>query len=153
MNANIGHYDGPPVPLDPRKRERLMSLTYSRAPSEMESARKWTAARLHKLAREMGMITYGDLARELNSTGLIEDLEASSAALATLLAQVNVEDEESGHPPLISSLVVHQDDGMPGKGFWGFASELGMSPGSSPEAKEAFWMKQVQRCHEYWSHH
>jgi hypothetical protein len=99
------------------------------------------------------MITYGDLARELNSTGLIEDLEASSAALATLLAQVNVEGEESGRPPLISSLVVHQDDGMPGKGFFGFARELGMNPGSNPEAQAEFWMKQVQRCHDRWSHH
>ena len=130
-----------------------MSRTYSRAPSEMESARKWTADRLHKLARGKGMITYGDLANELNSTGIIEDLEARSAALATLLAQVNVEDEEGGRPPLISSLVVHQDDGMPGKGFFGFARELGMSPGSSPEAQTDFWMKQVQRCHEYWSRH
>jgi hypothetical protein len=78
-----------------------MATTYGHATSEWETAREWTAGRLHSVARDRSMITYSDLAESMAQAGLIKP-EPRSSALATLLGQVNVLEHEAGRP-LISA--------------------------------------------------
>jgi hypothetical protein len=67
-----------------------------------------------------------------------------------LLGQVNVLEHEADRP-LISALVVHKDgDPEPGSGFWAFARELGIDPGSGTHAKLDFWMREGERCYAQW---
>jgi hypothetical protein len=134
----------------PFNRERFMSTTYGYATSEWESTRDWIARRLHKAARERGTITYSDLAGEMANAGVIE-VEPHSSALAALLGQVNVLEHEAGRP-LISALVVHKSGDLePGPGFWAFARDLGIDPGSSQHARLDFWSQELERCYAHWS--
>jgi hypothetical protein len=136
----------------PFNRERFMSSTYGYATSEWESARDWIARRLHKVARDRGTITYGELADEMARAGLTA-LDPHSPALAALLGQVNVLEHEAGRP-LISALVVHKGGDLePGSGFWAFARELGVDPGSGPHARLDFWTHEVERCYARWAGH
>ncbi|MGZ4363811.1 MAG: hypothetical protein ACXVFF_16465 [Gaiellaceae bacterium] len=130
--------------------ERFMSSTYGYATSEWESARDWIARQLHKVARDQATITYGDLADKMAKAGLIS-LDPHSPALAALLGQVNVIEREAGRP-LISALVVHKGGDLePGTGFWAFARELGIDPGSGPHARLDFWTREVERCYARWA--
>jgi len=127
-----------------------MSSTYGYATSEWESARDWIARRVHKVARRRGTITYGELADEMARAGVLV-LDPHSPALAALLGQVNVLEQEAGRP-LISALVVHKGGDLePGSGFWAFARELGIDPGSGPHARLDFWTREVERCYARWA--
>lgn len=130
--------------------ERFMTATYGYATSEWESAREWIARRLHAVARRRGTITYSELADEMAKAGLIA-VDPHSSALAALLGQANVLEREADRP-LISALVVHKGGDLePGTGFWAFARELGIDPGSGPYARLDFWTREVERCYQHWA--
>jgi hypothetical protein len=130
--------------------ERFMAATYGYATSEWETARTWIAQRLHKVARGRATINYSDLAAEMTKAGVIA-LDPHSPALFALLGQVNLLEHEAGRP-LISALVIHKGGDMePGQGFWTFARELGIDPGSGPHARLDFWAGELERCYAYWA--
>lgn len=127
-----------------------MSATYGYSTSEWESTREWITRRLRKVARARGTITYSELAGEMAVAGLIP-LDPHNPALAALLGQVNVLEREGGRP-LISALVVHKGGDLePGAGFWAFARELGIDPGSGPHARLDFWSRELESCYAHWS--
>ena len=129
-----------------------MSATYGYATSEWETARDWLTRRLRKVAGGRTTITYSELTEDMAKAGLIA-LDPHSPALAALLGQVNVLEREGGHP-LISALVVHKGGDLePGTGFWAFARELGIDPGSGPHARLDFWTREVERCYATWAGH
>jgi len=133
----------------PFDRERFMSSTWGYSTTEWESARAWATKRLHEVAQEQTTITYSDLAAEMAQTGQVR-LDPHSSGLAALLGQVNILEHENGRP-LISALVVHKaGDPEPGVGFWNFARELGVDPGTGPHARLEFWSREVARCHAHW---
>lgn len=53
--------------------------------------------------------------------------------------------------PLLSALVVHADDRMPGSGFFDLGWELKLLRSKSEDAKLQFWSSEVRACHELWS--
>jgi hypothetical protein len=78
-------------------------------------------------------------------------LEPHSTALAGLLGQVNLLEHEAGRA-LISALVVHKGgDWQPGEGFWSFARDLGIDPGSGHTARLDFWVREIERCYAHWA--
>jgi hypothetical protein len=79
-------------------------------------------------------------------------VEPHSTALAGLLGQVNLLQQEAGRP-LISALVVHEGgDWQPGEWFWSFAGDLGIDPGSGETARFEFSVREIERCYTQWSH-
>ena len=70
--------------------------------------------------------------------------------MESVLAQINHLEEEAGKFPLLSVVLVRQDGGLPGNGFFQFARDRGISVGSSPDAKLAFWAQQINACHRFW---
>ena len=84
--------------------------------------------RLAELAALGQIITYGDLAREL-------DLPAPSiATLATLLETLMEQDAAAGRPFLAAVMAGRLGDGMPSLGFFEKAAELDATLTSDPEA-------------------
>lgn len=126
-----------------------MATTYGHATSDWETTRDWVVKRLHRVARERTTITYSDLSDETARVGGLR-LEPHSTALAGLLGQVNLLEHEAGRP-LISALVVHKSgDLQPGEGFWSFAADLGIEPGSGQNARLDFWVREIERCYTHW---
>jgi hypothetical protein len=128
-----------------------MSNTFGFATSQWHAGRAWVRRRLRKVAREQSTITYGELAEEIVRDGPMDEFSPFGAPMAAILAQANYEEQEAGHFPLLSVLVILKDGGLPGNGFFQFARELGMSVGPSADAKLEFWASQIKACHEYWS--
>ncbi len=64
-----------------------------------------------------------------------------------LLGDVSKHACHSGRP-MLSALVVNQEDKMPGKGFFNLAVELGKLPiGASDQEKKAFWKAELARVY------
>jgi hypothetical protein len=107
------------------------------------SAAEWADARhaLEDLLAEAGRsrttVTYGEVARR----AMGGRVSARSSALMDLLGEVDTEaDARLG--VMVASLVVRADTGMPGEGYFHFASsELGRPI----EDQREFWRAEVER--------
>lgn len=132
-------------------REKLMDSTFGYGTSEWQTARTWVKKRLRETARANSSITYGDLAAKVVQQGLLDEFEAFGAPMESMLAQINLEEQEVGNYPLLSVLVVKKDGNLPGAGFFRFARETGSSVGSSSKAQLDFWTREIGICHSYWS--
>jgi len=137
------------MPLD---RDRFMATTYGYSTGEWQNAQAWLARHLHDVARRQAKTTYGDICNAMSAAGGIS-LEPNSTALAGLLGQLNILEQEQGRP-LISAIVVHKtDDWLPGVGFWNIAREIGIDPGRTENQRLEFWVNEFGRCHAYWGSH
>jgi len=87
------------------------------------------------------VITYKQLDEEMGGPG--------RGYIGEVLEEVCQREHEQGRP-LLSSLVVHKTDGLPGNGFW----ELQVLPPSlrnaSREEKIDRWKKEHKHACEYW---
>jgi hypothetical protein len=73
----------------------------------------------------------------------------SGQQIGTLLGQVSLgELDRQEDRPLISALVVSKEDNLPSGGFWSLLDELGMTVGTSWDARVKFWATEVERCFE-----
>lgn len=92
---------------------------------------------LRLCARRKEFITYLDVARSLG-------MFSGGRELATCLGQImeaNAEKKE----PLLSSLVIRNDTGRPGTGYFEQARSLGLLHSSKDDEVEAFWRSEVRR--------
>jgi hypothetical protein len=104
---------------------------------------EWAEARLalEQLLAEVGRsrstVTYGEVVRR----AMGGRVSARSSALMDLLSEVDTEaDARLGC--MVASLVVRADTGMPGEGYFHFASE---ELGRPIADRRAFWEAEVQR--------
>jgi len=117
------------------------------SPYEIDDA-TWEAAKkegrdsLIECAKRQVLVAYTDLARELRSV----QLDPHGLALAELLGEISKE-ENQADGIMLSVLVVHYEDGRPGKGFFVLAREL------DREFKdpETFWIEEVKREFAFWA--
>ena len=93
---------------------------------------------LQKTARVSGLITYGEVASHI----LSQPMGPHSPELAHLLCKMQVRDTESGSP-LLTSLVVAQRTGRPGRGFFALAGAY-----FRIQDPEVFWLEEVALSHE-----
>jgi len=117
------------------------------------------AAYIRKAYRELktrarsgeGLITYGELGNKI----ALYSPDYFDVKIGQIVGACSIYAYRNG-APLISSLVVNQDTGRPGKGFWGLPGipshlrryvksvELVM-PEKLDEERERFWAEQVRR--------
>ena len=108
--------------------------------------------RIHDLlvetAREGKVIQYGDLS---HITGI--SLMGRGRSRLSSLLQACCKGEIDDGRPMLGSVVVRKDTGMPGDGYFRVASKLGRFTGGTEPAKRAFWSEELQRVYDYWSSH
>lgn len=84
-------------------------------------------------ARRRGTIGYGKLARRIRSTVGLPDLDGHDHRLHDALDILSTDSYDEGQNLLLSVVVVREDDGMPGHGFYHLARDvLGAYPEGAP---------------------
>jgi len=105
--------------------------------SEWSDARQVLEALLAETGRARSTVSYGEVARRVMGGRV----SARSSALMDLLGEVDtVADARLGC--MVASLVVRADTGMPGEGYFVFASQ---ELGRPIDDRVAFWRAEVAR--------
>lgn len=86
-------------------------------------------------------IYYSELVSQIKSI----IIEPESYALATMLGEISREEDTAGRG-MLSVLVVHKTDGMPGKGFFELAKELGRDISDRTKC----WVKELEKVYAFW---
>ena len=89
-------------------------------------------------------ITYRGLMEEMGGPG--------RGYIAEVLEEVSCREQEQGRP-LLTALVVHKTDGLPGYGFWYIKTLPDSVKNASDIEKIAFWEKKCKTIWEYWEKH
>jgi hypothetical protein len=79
--------------------------------------------------------------------GLDMDLPADRVKLGDILGEISMFEHKNGRP-LISVIVVHKENNMPGNEFFRLAKQLGIYGGGDDLG---FFVRELRRVHEYWS--
>jgi hypothetical protein len=109
---------------------------------------QWEAAKaegkriLSEYAKQAKPVPYSKFVKELHSI----QLEPHDPRLAHLLGEISTEEYAAGRG-MLSALVVHKDEMLPGIGFFELAQELGYDI----KNKDAFWIEEVKRVSAAWS--
>jgi hypothetical protein len=103
-------------------------------------------------ARRSHVGTYGAFVNELGMLDWSEGpYQNHGQQVGKLLGDASVE-EWLEDRPLLSALVISQEEGKPGSGFDGLCEELlDLVIGDSQDASLRVWTEEVRRCHDYWS--
>jgi hypothetical protein len=111
---------------------------------------EWSAARdelsrlLAEVAASRSTVTYGEVARRV----FHGRVSARSSALMDLLGEVDSA-AQADRGVMVASLVVRADTGMPGDGYFTFASEeLGRDALADPRG---FWKRELERVWDAYS--
>jgi hypothetical protein len=100
--------------------------------------------RLKLAAKARATITYGELAPLV---ALDMESPAARIQLGAMLGEISTFERQNGRP-LLSALVVHKEDKMPGGGFFTLAKRLGLYHGSD---NLGFFVQELKRVHDYWA--
>ena len=95
-------------------------------------------------ARHNDVIHYSDLVREIRKC----DLEPHDLRLNHMLYEIASEEDEARRG-LLTALVVHKSDGVPGPGFFEMAKERGRDI-SDPVT---CWIEELKNVYAVWSQH
>ena len=98
--------------------------------------------KLKEIARARSVITYSDIAPLVGV-----DIRTS---LGRLIAEVCAHEVEHGRP-MLGSVVVRKDTGMPGDGYFKGACRLGQFDPDGKKGKRAFWAEELERVYDGWS--
>jgi len=117
-------------------------------PGQEADVRAVVYDRLKVAARANTTVTYGEVAA---LAGLDMGRDDHRSQIATLLCDIS-ESEHSQGRPMLSVVVVHgehsEDAGMPGRGFFVLAKQLGVQRG---EDNVTFFARELTRVQEEWS--
>ena len=118
-----------------------MSMKYGYSLSDWENAKKEMRNILIEIAKKQDTIPYSELVRKV----LIISIEASSYGLADMLGEISTAEDAAGRG-MLSVVVVHKEDNMPGKGFFELAKILGRDVSD----KEKFWVNEAKKVYSSW---
>jgi hypothetical protein len=106
------------------------------------------AARIRKelrcVAKNRATISYKALGELIRPD--LPTLQFARAA-SPILDGINAEEVDVGRP-LLSAVVVRQDSGIPGAGFFKSAREMCSRDDATDQE---FWQAEIGRVHDYWS--
>ncbi len=91
------------------------------------------------------MTRYGEVAPLV---GLNMSNEEDRREISELLGEISRHEHAQGRP-LISALVIHLEDNMPGNGFFTLATELATFRGGD---RFMYFVEELRRVHDYWRH-
>lgn len=102
--------------------------------------------RLLSVARSQGLITYSDIAP---LAGLDMGNAVDRNEIGRLLGDISTFEHQQGRP-LLSAVVIHRDNNIPGEGFFTLARELGIY---NENDDLLFFIQELRRVHDYWHNH
>jgi hypothetical protein len=115
---------------------------YGIDPADWDRAVSEIRALCQSTAQARQQITYGELVRTVRSVNIAAD----SFALPPLLEEV-IRTEHPETDVLVTAVVVHGDDRLPGKGFYSMAKSLGYK--FTDEL--TFYSRQLRRVYDHYS--
>lgn len=99
--------------------------------------------RLGEIARRGGVTRYSEVAPLV---GLDMTNPEHRDRMSGLLDQISRHEHQLGRP-LLSAVVIHMDDNIPGNGFFTLAQELGLFRGRD---RFLFFVEELRRVHDHW---
>jgi len=103
--------------------------------------------KLKGVARARSVITYSDIALLV---GVDIRTSPGRREIGRLIAEVCAHEVEHGRP-MLGSVVVRKDTGMPGDGYFKGACRLGQFDPDGQKDKRAFWAEELERVYHHWS--
>ena len=107
----------------------------------LTNARIELDAILHETASKKTLISYAEVARRFRTF----DLTPNSHLLARILCMQFLSDMQT-QMPILSALVINQDTGRPGRGFFRLAHHY-----FEFEDDEVFWLQEVTAAFDYYA--
>ena len=99
--------------------------------------------RLCEVARKGVVARYSEVAPVV---GLDMANPADRDRISILLDEISRHEHELGHP-MLSAVVIHKDDNMPGNGFFALAQGLGLFRGGD---RFQYFLEELKRVHVHW---
>jgi len=100
--------------------------------------------RLKAVAKDRKITHYSKIAPLAD---LDMSLQGDRNKIATILDEISTSEHNQGHP-LLSAVVIHKHDNIPGQGFFTLAKRLGLQ---KQEDNFLFFIEELRRVHDYWS--
>jgi hypothetical protein len=101
-------------------------------------------SKLIRTAHKRKTIYYKDVAEIM---GLPIRGEHMAREVGQILGEISEWEHDEGRP-LLSAVVIREDIGIPGEGFFKLARELGKFQGQN---EQDFWQNELQDVHNIWS--
>ncbi len=98
-------------------------------------------------ARNKRTITYMEVAGLM---GIHKSGSHMASQTGHMLGEISEDEHEQGRP-LLSAIAVSSVDGKPGKGFYGWAKQLGRLKDDSEAVKKKFWEEEKLAVYDTWS--
>ena len=99
--------------------------------------------RLQQVARSYDVTTYSEIAP---LAGLDMNRQDDRNRIAEILGEISRNEHINGHP-MLSAVVIHKEDNIPGPGFFTLAKELGLHRDNN---NFMFFIRELRRVHDYW---
>ena len=99
--------------------------------------------KLKQVARSGEITYYADIAP---LAGLDMSNPDDRNKIRKILGEISTYEHQKGHP-LLSAVVIHRDDNMPGDGFFTLARALGIQ---KKETDFIFFIEELRRVHDWW---
>lgn len=99
--------------------------------------------RLKDVAREGSYTTYADIAP---LAALDMAVAADRDEITRILGEI-ARHEQNAARPMLTAVVIHQNDNLPGNGFFTIAREFGRFDGVDPSM---FWINSLNEVHKFW---
>lgn len=100
-------------------------------------------AKLKDVAKAQDVTTYSDIAPLV---GLDMANPDDRNRIAEMLGEISRHECAQGHP-MLSVVVIHRANNIPGQGFFTLAKELGLHKGNSDLT---FFVNELRRTHNFW---
>jgi hypothetical protein len=104
--------------------------------------------RLTDVVAAQSTVHYSELAEFL---GLDMSSPDDRFRLGAMLDEINHAEHNAGRP-MISAVVVHAQESLPGAGFFVCARELAVLGTRNRQDELAFFVEELRRVHAYWGH-
>ncbi|MXY55855.1 MAG: hypothetical protein F4029_05365 [Gammaproteobacteria bacterium] len=111
------------------------------APADWDAAKEEARRAMVAAASRGGVVAYSELVAEIRAL----HLEPQSTHLAHMLGEISSAEHAAGRG-MLTAVVVHKSDGVPGSGFFELARALGGDFNDSL----AFWAAELAKVHETW---
>ncbi len=99
--------------------------------------------KIKAVARAQGATAYSDIAP---LAGLDMSSPDDRNTLAEILCEISRQEHAQGRP-MLSAVVIHRENNIPGQGFFTLARELGLYSGNNDLI---FFGKELRRVHDFW---